>query len=546
MFALAILIGIYSYVIFSLGLLGLLYKNYIAIATLSFIFITIFYFRNSGFTFQGISLIRDIPLHKLRELILTRKHSLKFLILILIFLQALVNFIGVLGPELSFDSLWYHLTLPKLYLLNHSVFHIPGGLLYYSDMPKLTEMLYVAALAVGSENLAKFIHFSFGILTSIAIFKLSRKFFSSFISLIAVLIFYSNLVVGWESTASFVDLSRSFFEVLSLWAFINWVEKKEIKWLIESAVMLGLAITAKLLAVSSISIFLFITILILLKRKKSFKEIFLNSILYLLITILIPLPWFVFSFINTGNPIHPFFTKMYDVGFQQDLINPLRFLNDVWILFTKSSDPVSPLYLIFLPLVFITFKKLKFEVKIIGLYSVLALIVWYIIPRTGGGRFILPYLPVFSIIIAATFDVIKVKEFKKILLIIIIFVSIISIIYRGTANKKYLSVVSGRETKEQFLSENLNFSYGDFYDIDGYFKTHIKTTDKVLLFGFHNLYYIDFPFIDSSWVRNGDKFNYIAVQDSEIPQIYKSWDLIYTNPKTHVKLYSMKGRIWVY
>jgi len=60
--------------------------------------------------------------------------------MILIVLQAFVNIIGVFGPELAFDALWYHLTLPKLYLVHHSIFFIPGGLLYYSGMPKIAEM----------------------------------------------------------------------------------------------------------------------------------------------------------------------------------------------------------------------------------------------------------------------------------------------------------------------------------------------------------------------------------------------------------------------
>src|SRR6185437_14950424 len=118
------------------------------------------------------------------------------------------------GPEIGFDALWYHLTLPKLYLGWHQVRHIPGGLLYYSDMPKLTEMLYISGLAILGETGAKLIHFSFGILCCIALYKVGRKFFSPLLSLIAVAIFYSNLVVGWESISAYIDLARTFFNIM--------------------------------------------------------------------------------------------------------------------------------------------------------------------------------------------------------------------------------------------------------------------------------------------------------------------------------------------
>jgi hypothetical protein len=178
---------------------------------------------------------------------------------------------------------------------------------------------------------------------------------------------------------------------------------------------------------------------------------------------------------------------------------------------------------------------------------------WYFTPDTGGGRFILPYLPAFSIVCAGVVNELRSKnphfvktsrdkqELRKKLgmymTILVIFVSIISIGYRFIANVKYLSVLLGRETKGQFLTKQLKFAYGDFYDTDGYFASHIKQTDTVLLYGFHNLYYVDFPFIDSSWVKAGDKFDYIATQHVQLPEQYRNWKLVYKNSLTGVQLY---------
>ncbi|OGH19474.1 MAG: hypothetical protein A3F31_01940 [Candidatus Levybacteria bacterium RIFCSPHIGHO2_12_FULL_38_12] len=527
MFSIAFYIGIFSYLMFSLGLLNILHVPIVLSVSLLYVSAIIYVEQNNIYSssIQCITFIKSLP------------KGLR-LLFFLVLLQAGTNLLGTLGPELSFDGLWYHLTLPKIYLLHHKIFHIPGSLLYYSDMPKLAEMMYVLNLSMGSEIFAKLSHFSFGVLTLISLYKISRKFFSKKLSFLAVIIFYSNLVVGWMSVTAYIDLTRTFFELLSFWAFLNWLEKKESKWLIESGCLLGLAISTKLLAIGSIIIFL---MLIALVSKEKIRD----SLMLIVTSLLIPLPWFIFSYVYNNNPVYPFFTKTYPVGLAIELINPVRFLQDVWIVLAKSADPINPLYLLFLPLGVFLYKQFTKEIKIIAQYCFLAMIVWYVTPRTGGGRFLLPYLPVFSLLSIAVLAQTK-KNLKKVFVGLIIFFSLFSVVYRFGANSKYIPVLLGLQTKSDFLSKHLNFSYGDFYDIDEYFKMTIKPTDRVLLYEFHNLYYVDFPFIDSTWVKRGDRFNYIATQNSGIPGRFEYWNLIYSNPKTLVKLYSLGGQEWMY
>jgi len=122
--------------------------------------ITIFSFLGATVYFRNKIKISTIQ-NEFKNL-LNDKLSVFFFIIIV--LQVLINLVGVLGPEISFDALWYHLTIPKVFLLNHSIFHIPGNLLYYSDLPKLGELLYIPALSFFNEIAAKFVHFAFGLL----------------------------------------------------------------------------------------------------------------------------------------------------------------------------------------------------------------------------------------------------------------------------------------------------------------------------------------------------------------------------------------------
>jgi hypothetical protein len=543
MFALAIYIGIYSYLIFLLGAIGLIYKPLVIIVTLIFFLFLIIFYRQR---FQP-------PLKELNIKILSasiRKNRLFGFVFLIVIVQALINLIGVFGPEISFDSLWYHLTLPKMYIENHGLFFLPGVKMVYSVMPKLTEMLYLPAMLFAGDSLAKLIHFSFGILILIAIYKISRKFIAKEFAILAAAIFYANLVVGWESITAYVDLSRGFFELMAIWGFLNWFETKQRKWLIISAVILGLAVTVKVVAAFSLLIFLALFIYKKFKDKEKWTEVVKNYSLFAFITMLIPLPWFIFSYFKTGNPLYPYLSNVSAGSSQtfQFIAFPhiLLIFSDAYNFFLRLNDPISPIFLIVLPLFILGFKKFNPQLKFLSIYMMLALAIWYLTEQIWGGRFILPYLPVFSILAAYVIEKLEMRYLKKFLIAVVILVSFISIGYRGIANAKFLPVVLGRETKAEFLTKYLNFSFGDFYDTDNYFKNNLTKNDTVLLFNFDKLYYVDFNFIDSSWVKKGDRFNYIAVYDSVIPNRFTDWNEIYYNKLTKVKLYTKARTLCVY
>lgn len=515
MFTLAILIGLYAYTIFSMGIFHALYTPNILIINTLYVIISIFL------------------LHK--HVLKQKPQSLsKFetAIILIIFLQLGINCIGTLGPELAFDALWYHLTLPKLFITLHRITYIPGGLLYYSTMPKLIEMLYIPALIFSNEIAAKTIHFVFGIVTIFAIYSLSRKVLNRTYSLFAVLIFTSNLVFAWEMTTAYIDLGRTFFELMALYGFINYFKEHKKKWIVITAVLLGFAVSTKLLAIGSIAVFI---IVYLALNKRQFKHL----TFLLIVPLIIAAPWFIFSFISTGNPVFPFFTPIYKTDASLSLLNPFKFLRDIFILFTSADDPVSSLYLVLLPLAVSVYHSLKKPLKIIFLYCILTLCVWYVTPRTGGGRFILPYLPAFSIAAAATIQYVKSTVLKKYLLGTVFLIALTTLFYRALANKRYIPVLLGKETKQEFLCRNLNFNFGDFYDCDNYFKTHIKKTDTVLIYGVHNLFYIKFPFVHASYLDKNHKYNYVLIQGDAIPKEFMNRKPIYTNKQTNVRLYAL-------
>jgi hypothetical protein len=334
------------------------------------------------------------------------------LLMLILFIQAMVNLIGALGPELGFDALWYHTTIPKLWLAQNKITFL-GGDYYYSGLPKLVDMLYT----MGGGQL---LHFSFGILCLVVIYKLSRKYLNKTYSLLACVIFYSNLVVGWQSITAYIDLGRTFFEILALYLFI---EKKYF----QTSVVLGLAVASKILAIGSLPIFVVLGL----------------PISYLLTPIFIVSPWLIFNFLNTGNPIYPISS-----GYPMDWNFSFNIL--------RLADPINPIYVMVLVELFANsswFIEMFEKYKLLFIYCVLSFVVWFLTPHTGGGRFLLPYLPAWSVLAAILIH--KNKFFVGMAIVL----AVVSIGYRGLANAKYLPYLMGMQTKQEFLDKYLYYRF---------------------------------------------------------------------------------------
>jgi len=468
---------------------------------------------------------------------LIRGDKLAIFIVSLLSLQVFINFLGAISPELSFDALWYHLTPPKLYVQYQQIFHLPGWLLSVSSLPRFTEMLYTAALTFGNEIWAKLIHFLFGLGCLFALFNLLKRYFSIRISLSGVLTFYTMLIIGWQSTTAYVDLAWTFFEILALDYFLRWYEERKESFLNHSAIFIGLAISSKILAFGSWLTFLFLIFVI--RDKKWLRKM----VKFALISLLVVSPWLVLSWINVGNPFFPLFGSPSDV--QAINVSPsanwivskivnLPFL--LWQATFSPDDIVSPVYLLFLPLVLFIIWKQKPSFKIAGLYCLLGS---FLVPSQSN-RYLLPYLAALTLPLLAIFDYPwkKKKLLFNVFTIIIIFSALVNLGSRGLATKKFLPYLLGQQTKAEFLTKNLNFSFGDFYDIDDFFKENIQPQDLVLIYGIHNLYYVDFPYVHESWAKPGTFFTHILVAGEEsLPKKFGPLVLQYQNPKTGVKLY---------
>ena len=250
----------------------------------------------------------------------------------LLIVQALVNLVGALGPELGFDALWYHLTEAKLFLSRGSIAPIPGNLLYWSGLPRLGELIYMFLPG-------KLVHWAFGLLGAYFVFRLG--------GMAASLLWYSTLLVGWLSTSAYVDLVVTAF----LLGAVLYKQKARIVFLILAgaskiyALVYGLAVTLVPWAVLGY------------------------------------LPFMLINWQVTGNPVYPFGSGFgmesegWSNGFWFWLSRPLR-------LFFDPAFRVGPLILI----VFLISRK-KLRITNYGLP--ITFLIWFLMPGTDFGRFAL-------------------------------------------------------------------------------------------------------------------------------------------------------------
>ncbi len=145
-----------------------------------------------------------------------KKKLILSLIWIPIIILGILNLLTVFTPEIGFDALWYHLTLPKLWLFKKQWF-FDGGLLYYSVMPRLTETIFIPLIKLTGFIGPKFLQYLSGIGISFLIWKISSKLKFSVVSKsLAISIFYCTWLVSWQSGSAYIGIAKDSHQIVRI------------------------------------------------------------------------------------------------------------------------------------------------------------------------------------------------------------------------------------------------------------------------------------------------------------------------------------------
>jgi small basic protein len=427
--------------------------------------------------------------------------------LILLFIWAPILTLGVLNlltvftPEIGFDALWYHLTLPKLWLMKQQWF-FDGGLLYYSVMPRLTETIFIPLIKLTGYIGPKFVQYLSGVGISIIIWKISSKLkFSTLLKSVAVSLFYCTWLVSWQSGSAYIDLFRTFLETVALYFLISG------SW-IKGSLFLGLAVGTKWLALGSVAIY---------------SLVFGAPIA--LLALLTSLPWFVISFVYTGNLVYPIFSPILSQSFMPIgamLKNVLLLPLTVTLPYDDFLSPMVGILVMLTALSLLSRDRLIQKISLIGLLgSVISVVL-----NPPSSRFLLPYLP--ALVIASVHLIGKLKpSLCRIFIYLAIISSFVIVGLRCIAVKKYIPFLLGQESQTAFLTKHAGRLPDTFIDTDYYVRDQIPHGSKILIDKLHNLYYFPYDFDHTSWTKTTRDYDYLITTNTTPSEV--AGELVHTN-----------------
>jgi 4-amino-4-deoxy-L-arabinose transferase-like glycosyltransferase len=210
-------------------------------------------------------------------------------------LAAALNLAGALAPPFEYDELEYHLGALADYQRAGRIVFLPYNV--YSNMPQLTEMLYLLGRTSSSDIAAKLLHWSFGVLSALAVYGLSQRLWSKAVGLTAAALFYCVPFVQDLGQTARIDLATAFFATLAFGALVLWTEedKEEFVWL--SALCAGGAVATKWPAIPVVVV----PMILLL----AFRRRFLLLAAFCILAAAMVVPWLVKNWWLTGNPVYP-------------------------------------------------------------------------------------------------------------------------------------------------------------------------------------------------------------------------------------------------
>lgn len=205
------------------------------------------------------------------------------------------------APETFYDSLVYHLALPKLYLLNGGLIQTPHNV--FSGAPQGAQMLYGLMLGMGDSRLTALLHLSFGIGTALTLWMSCRAYANSSAGILASLLFFCCPVVLYAGGFSGVDLFSAFFISVAFHAILRSLDAPQSReWAICGGVALGAALSTKY-NVFSVGLALVFTHAIIAYRR---SQPLTNSFIIGVLSLAFLTPWLAKNLVFFNKPFYPF------------------------------------------------------------------------------------------------------------------------------------------------------------------------------------------------------------------------------------------------
>lgn len=339
--------------------------------------------------------------------------------------------IAALAPESEYDALWYHLSYPQRYLAAGHLVDITHD--FVSLYPMTAELWFGYGLALGGAPAAVLLHFACLPLIALLTYELAHRYAPTASPWLAVAITVTAPTLLWEATTANTDLVVMLFMLLALYALLRCLALGELRgvapagaaglnrWLLLAAVNLGFALAVKHSALFALAILCPMLLLARLQQRAGWRKALAAALLLGVVSLLIAMPWYVRSYLATGNPV---FERLYGVfgapperwnavmeqgvngflghfGRPRTLLNLLTLPWDMTIHATRYGGSLGPLLLILLPTLWL--RRLRGVMGWLIAFAGLFTLLWASPVASFQVRHLLPVVPVLAVLAASAF-----------------------------------------------------------------------------------------------------------------------------------------------
>ncbi|MBE9030265.1 DUF1420 family protein [filamentous cyanobacterium LEGE 11480] len=334
-----------------------------------------------------------------------------------------------LAPETQYDALWYHLGFARLWLEQGAIVDFPREM--NALLPMTWDVLFGVGLSLGAETGAKLLHFVCLPATAIVVYQMTRRFVPLASPWFAVALFVTVPTIFWESTTAYVDLALTMYVALAIYALLRYWEVPQGQWLWLAGLNIGWAMSIKHLAIPVLGLMVVGVILQHWFVVRSMvaqpsvvpmqnRQRLLRRLLCLiLLALCLALPWYVRSWLATGNPVFPAMFRLFGAPPERwDAIAEITFRNfldsfgrsrslgnllalpwDMTIHAARYAGSLGPLFLLLIPA--LCFYRLTHSIRWLAGFVLLYMIFWASPLSNFQIRFVLIVTPFLAVMAAA-------------------------------------------------------------------------------------------------------------------------------------------------
>lgn len=386
----------------------------------------------------------------------------------------------VLPPAVNGDGNDYHISFPRVYLMEKTMMVPPLGDESYSTVPHLPEMLYIPAEVFTHGEMSRIIHLAFFFLVFYLLYVYgfaSGK--EKKINQFAALLFVSAPLILHIAPSPFSDFPAIL--CLMLVGYILSGEKPSSRVLVLAGILMGGALASKVWVFVIFPVYL--VYLLFLVRRRGIGPVIKSLAIFVVAAVSIFALWLVRSYILSGN----IFYINENLGRNDAKLSLAKYLlqgfgpNYLQYRFGPTGD-FGFIYLLGLIVTIMNFKKLRQVInKNYLILVILLMLSALILPFSyASGRYSLPYIiPVFTI---ASFGLVLLhkKEVYKFIMLGI-FGSIA--VYYGFNTLLQLPYAFGWADTRNYEKRYVVRDPVAYYDFNGEFSKKIEKDEVIMTYG---------------------------------------------------------------